>query len=103
MGDYARESPPIVDGDGAMFHSLNRNKKSVTLDLKSDEGRDQFLTLVKEADVLVEGFRPGVMERLSLGYEEVKRVNVRIVYCSITGYGQTGPYAKKSRSRCEFY
>ncbi|GAK00651.1 LOW QUALITY PROTEIN: alpha-methylacyl-CoA racemase [Geomicrobium sp. JCM 19055] len=96
MGDYARESPPIVDGDGAMFHSLNRNKKSVTLDLKSDEGRDQFLTLVKEADVLVEGFRPGVMERLSLGYEEVKRVNVRIVYCSITGYGQTGPYAKKA-------
>ncbi|NCU17853.1 CaiB/BaiF CoA transferase family protein [Pallidibacillus pasinlerensis] len=94
LGDYARFYEPKVDEYGAMFHSLNRNKKSVTLNLKDEEGKQKFLQLVKDADVLVESFRPGVMERLGLNYEILKELNPRLIYCAITGYGQTGPYAK---------
>ncbi|SFD43014.1 Crotonobetainyl-CoA:carnitine CoA-transferase CaiB [Lentibacillus persicus] len=91
-GDYARADEPKLDEDSAFFHSINRNKKSVCLDLKSQEGKNQFLKLVKTADVVVESFRPGVMERLGLDYESIKKVNPAIIYCAITGYGQTGPY-----------
>lgn len=94
LGDYARFYEPKVDEYGAMFHSLNRNKKSVTLNLKDEEDKQKFLQLVKDADVLVESFRPGVMERLGLNYEILKEINPRLIYCAITGYGQTGPYAK---------
>lgn len=82
-GDYA---PP------ALRAIVNRNKRGLQLDLKQPEGADAFLRLARGADVLVEGFRPGAMERLGLGYDAVAAVNPRIVYCSLTGYGQTGPY-----------
>ncbi|WP_100011232.1 CaiB/BaiF CoA transferase family protein [Lentibacillus sediminis] len=93
IGDYARAYDPKVDEDSALFHSLNRNKKSVCLDLKSEEGKAAFLGMVEKADVVVESFRPGVMERLGLDYEHLKSINPGLVYCAITGYGQTGPYA----------
>jgi crotonobetainyl-CoA:carnitine CoA-transferase CaiB-like acyl-CoA transferase len=76
----------------ATFCSLNRNKKSVTLDLRSDEGREIVLKLARDADVLIENFRPGVMQKRGLGYETIKTINAKLVYCSISGFGQTGPY-----------
>ncbi|MBP1971283.1 crotonobetainyl-CoA:carnitine CoA-transferase CaiB-like acyl-CoA transferase [Virgibacillus natechei] len=94
-GDYARAYDPKLDEDSAMFHSLNRNKKSVCLNLKSEEGKAYFLKLVETADVVVESFRPGVMERLGLNYKELKSINPGLVYCAVTGYGQTGPYANR--------
>lgn len=94
QGDYARWGEPKIGEYNAMFHSLNRNKRSVTLNLKSDDDKEVFIDLVKTADVLVESFRPGVMDRLGLGYEELKKHNPKLVYCAITGYGQSGPYAQ---------
>lgn len=93
-GDYLRFSPPITSsGMSVHFHVVNRNKRSVALDLKKKEGRELLMELAGGwADVLVEQFRPGVMERLGLGYDTVREVNPSIVYCSITGYGQDGPY-----------
>ncbi|HEX6595088.1 MAG TPA: CaiB/BaiF CoA-transferase family protein [Bacillota bacterium] len=93
IGDYARDFQPKVDTDSAMFHSLNRNKKSVCLNLKTDQGKEVFLQLVQGADVVIESFRPGVMKRLGFDYETLKEINPRLIYCAITGYGQTGPYA----------
>ncbi|SDI64192.1 CaiB/BaiF CoA transferase family protein [Natribacillus halophilus] len=95
-GDYARAMGPIVDDNSALFHSLNRNKKSATLNLKAAEGKETFLKLVETADVVIESFRPGVMDRLGLDYETLKFVNPGLVYCAVTGYGQTGPYAHYS-------
>lgn len=95
MGDYARYYETKLDEDSALFHSLNRNKKSVCLDLKSEDGKDNFLRMVEMADVVVESFRPGVMERLGLGYETLKIVNPGLIYCAVTGYGQTGPYKEQ--------
>src|SRR5579883_2851286 len=92
-GDYGRFMPP--QGAGGMslyFLAINRNKRSMTLNLKTPDGREIFLRLVKQADVVLESFRPGVLERLGLGYEQLKEVNPRLVYCAITGYGQNGPY-----------
>jgi crotonobetainyl-CoA:carnitine CoA-transferase CaiB-like acyl-CoA transferase len=92
-GDYIRWIPPM-HGETSYHHLvLNRNKRSVTLDLKHDAAKIILRTLVKEADVLVEGFRPGVMDRLGLNYENLKRTNDRLIYCAITGYGQDGPYS----------
>ncbi|MFB3163352.1 CoA transferase [Neobacillus sp. 179-J 1A1 HS] len=97
VGDYARWYEPRVNDDqSAMFISLNRNKRSITLDLKAEKDKDAFISLVKTADVLIESFRPGVMERLGLGYEQLKVHNPKLIYCAITGYGQTGPYAKEA-------
>jgi formyl-CoA transferase len=76
----------------ATFCSLNRNKRSITLDLRADEGRDVALKLAANADVLIQNFRPGVMEKRGLGYEDVKKLNRKIVYCSISGFGSKGPY-----------
>jgi len=96
--DLMRRLPPLVgepkDNNrlGAVFYSLNRNKKSLTLDLKSEKGKEIFKKLVKNADVLIEQFRPGVMKRLGLEYEVLKEINPKLIYCSITGYGQDGPY-----------
>src|SRR5580693_8399758 len=92
-GDYARWLPPYLDGEGALFHMVNRGKKSLTLDLKSAGGRTAFLGLVETADVVVESFRPGAMERLGLGYDALRERNARLIYVSITGYGQDGPLA----------
>jgi crotonobetainyl-CoA:carnitine CoA-transferase CaiB-like acyl-CoA transferase len=92
LGDYARFYEPKVGEYSAMFHSLNRNKRSMTLDLKNEQNKQIFIDLVKTADVLIESFRPGVMDRLGLGYEELKKHNPKLIYCAITSYGQTGPY-----------
>jgi crotonobetainyl-CoA:carnitine CoA-transferase CaiB-like acyl-CoA transferase len=95
-GDYMRLTPPLVDGQSALFEALNRNKRSVTLNLKSDQGRGLLLTLVDQSDVLVEGNRPGVMNRLGLGWDVLHARNPRLVMCSITGYGQDGPFANRA-------
>ncbi|MCC7103845.1 MAG: CoA transferase [Chloroflexi bacterium] len=92
MGDPSRTTQPLVDGISPRHAMLNRNKRAVTLNLKHPEGRSVFLDLVRTADVLLEGFRPGVMERLGLGYETLREVNPRLVYCAISGYGTSGPY-----------
>jgi alpha-methylacyl-CoA racemase len=96
MGDYIRWSPPYYEGAhesarSALFLSLNRNKRSIRLDLKSEGGRDALLRLVGEYDVVLESFRPGVLDRLGVGYERMREVNPGIVYCAISGYGQDGP------------
>lgn len=90
-GDYARQSPPLRGEESAIFYALNRNKRSLALDLKTASGRGVLLRLVERYDVLVESFRPGVMERLGLGWEVLHERNPRLVYCSVTGFGQTGP------------
>ncbi|TDL75598.1 CoA transferase [Rhodococcus qingshengii] len=96
-GDYARwYEPKVNDDQSAMFISLNRNKRSITLDLKDEKDKEAFISLIKTADVLIESFRPGVMDRLGLGFEELKVHNPKLIYCAITGYGQSGPYAKEA-------
>jgi crotonobetainyl-CoA:carnitine CoA-transferase CaiB-like acyl-CoA transferase len=92
-GDEMRSYVPKLGTDSVNFALLNRAKRSVMLDLKSKEGREEALRLVAEADIVIEQFRAGVMARLGLGYEDLRAVNPRIVYCSISGYGQTGPMA----------
>lgn len=92
LGDYMRTMGTIINKDSAEFLMLNRNKKSMKLNLQSDAGKEIFLQLAAEYDVILEGFRPGVMDRLGVGYEDVKKVNSKIIYCSLTGYGQSGPY-----------
>ncbi len=96
MGDPARQSRAGIKQPGAYFLATNRNKRSVTINLKHERGREIFLRLVAEADVVVEGFRPGVMDRLGVGYETLKAINPRLIYCAITGYGQDGPYRLKA-------
>jgi len=96
MGDYIRWSPPFYEGAhktaaSALFLSLNRNKRSIRLDLKSEGGREALLRLVREYDVVLESFRPGVLDRLGVGYERMREQNPGIVYCAISGYGQDGP------------
>jgi crotonobetainyl-CoA:carnitine CoA-transferase CaiB-like acyl-CoA transferase len=95
-GDPARNIPPRVKEEGSLFLTVNRNKKSVTLNLKDPRGVDAFLKLAATADVIIEGFRPGVVDRLGIGYKSTSAVNPKIIYCSLTGYGQTGPMAKRS-------
>ena len=92
-GEDARLTEPKIDGESIGFAVLNHGKRSVALDLKSDAAMDILRPLLEKADVLVEQFRPGVMDRLGLGYEAVRAINPGIIYCSITGYGQTGPKA----------
>src|SRR5581483_11761376 len=96
MGDYARWAPPYHDGPdqtarSAFFLALNRGKRSIRVDLKSHDGKDVLIKLARDADVLLESFRPGVLDRLGVGYERLRSVNQRLVYCAITGYGQDGP------------
>ena len=91
-GDYIRWSPPEVDGQSAAHRAVNRGKRSITLNLKAPDGPPLLHRLVEHADVLVEGFRPGVMDRLGVGYESLASRNPALVYCAITGYGQDGPY-----------
>ncbi|HHW06336.1 MAG TPA: CoA transferase [Clostridia bacterium] len=98
QGDYMRWMPPRLPGtkESSLFWGLNRNKKSMTLNLKSKGGKEIFLNLVRRYDVVVEGFRPGVMEELGLGYEALKEVNPGLIMCSISGYGQDGPYRERA-------
>lgn len=83
------------EGESISFISFNRNKKSIALDLKSEEGKKIVKNIIAKADILLENFRPGVMERLGLGYEEMKDINPKLVYCSSSGYGSSGPYLKR--------
>lgn len=94
-GDTLRAWPPITDGYSENFASLNRNKRSVTLNLKNAEDRELARKLAAGADVLIENNRPGVMDRLGLGYTALRELNPRLVYCSISAYGQTGPRAQE--------
>jgi alpha-methylacyl-CoA racemase len=104
MGDYVRWAPPYYGEDerqslgtrSALFLSLNRNKRSIRLDLKSDGGREALLRLVRDFDVLLESYRPGVLDRLGVGYESTRQENPALVYCAITGYGQTGPNVQRA-------
>jgi crotonobetainyl-CoA:carnitine CoA-transferase CaiB-like acyl-CoA transferase len=95
-GDWMRSTPPLAGDQSVQFNALNRNKRSVTLNLKSAEGRDLLLELVHGAAVLVEGNRPGVMNRLGLGWDVLHGRNPKLVVCSITGYGQDGPFAARA-------
>ncbi len=104
MGDYIRWAPPYYGGEeqqglgtrSALYLALNRGKRSVRLDLKSAAGREAFLRLVAAYDVVLDGFRPGVMERLGVGYERLREANPAIVVCAITGYGQDGPNTQRA-------
>ncbi len=91
-GDDSRRLNPHVNGASFPFASVNRNKRSIALDLKSEEGRDIALDMMRTADVVTENFRPGVTERLGLDYESVRALNPDVIYCSVSGFGQTGPY-----------
>ena len=95
-GDYARTLGRVRDGMTEFFRLINRNKRALRLDLNDAAGRGVFLRLAERADVIVEGFRPGVMDRFGVGYPAIAAINPRIVYCSITGYGQDGPYAMRA-------
>jgi len=91
-GDDSRKYPPFVGSESAYFMNLNRNKKSMVMNLKDPEGRKVFLNLVKRSDVILENFRPGTMEKLGLGYDAIKQHNPDIVYSCISGFGHSGPY-----------
>jgi crotonobetainyl-CoA:carnitine CoA-transferase CaiB-like acyl-CoA transferase len=96
VGDYVRHIPPFYKKESVYFLAVNRNKKSLTLNLKDQRGKDIFLDLVKTSDVVLEGFRPGVMDKLDIGYKTLSEINPGIVVCSISGYGQDGPYAMRA-------
>lgn len=95
-GDYSRSFPPFLKDFGYWHLQLNRNKQSVVLDLKSEEGKNIFLELVKTADVVVESYRPGVLKKLGVDYEAAAKINPKIIYCSLSGYGSKGPLAHKA-------
>lgn len=94
-GDDARAYGPYKNGESLYFANLNRSKRGITLNLKSEKGRELFLELVKTADVVLENFRPGVMDRLGLGYDGLSRVNDQIIYAAISGFGSYGPYSDR--------
>jgi crotonobetainyl-CoA:carnitine CoA-transferase CaiB-like acyl-CoA transferase len=96
IGDPTRWTKPMIGQQGSAFRQVNRNKKSLALDLKKSEGREIFLKLAATADIVLEQFRPGVVARLGIGYTEVSEINPRIVYCSLTGFGQDGPHRERS-------
>src|SRR5437588_6287137 len=101
MGDYVRWSPPYYEGAeqtarSALCLALNRGKRSIRIDLKNERGKEVLLRLAGEADVLLESFRPGVLDRLGVGYERLREENPRLVYGAITGYGQDGPLRDRS-------
>ena len=96
-GDDTRHwGPPFIQDESAYFLSINRNKRSLTLNLRDPQAKEVFLKLARDADVVVENFTPGVMERFGLGYDDVKAANPNIIYCSISGFGQGGPYSGRS-------
>ena len=94
-GEEMRRMPPFVGGESYAFMIFNRNKRSVILDLKTTEGREACLRIAEQADILLENYRPGVAERLGLGYQAMMDLNPRLIYCSVSGFGQTGPYRER--------
>ena len=104
MGDYVRWAPPYYGAEeqqalgtrSALYLALNRGKRSIRLDLKSERGRDAFLRLARDCDVVLESLRPGVLDKLGCGYAVLREANPRLVYCAITGYGQTGPNTQRA-------
>jgi formyl-CoA transferase len=94
-GDDSRQFPPFVGEESMYYVNLNRGKRSITINLKTDEGKRLFVELVKRCDVVLENFRPGTMERLGLGYERLREANPRLVYAAISGFGQYGPYRER--------
>ncbi len=96
QGDYTRGIAPIRKKDSAIFLALNRNKKSIKLNLKIREGKEIFYKLIQSYDIILESFRPGVIDRLGIGYQELKKRNPRVILCSLSGYGQDGPYQERS-------
>lgn len=95
-GDDARHNAPIVGSESAYFMNLNRNKRGITLNLKNEGGKEIFRKLVKRSDIVIENYRPGVMEKLGLGYEELKKINPAIIYGCVSGFGHFGPYSKRA-------
>jgi len=95
VGDDSRAFGPYINGESAYYMNLNRNKKGVTLNLKNEEAKKIFLEMVKKADVVVENYRPGTMEKLGLGYDKLKEANEGIVYAAVSGFGHYGPYMKR--------
>lgn len=95
-GDDSRQFGPFVNGESSYFMNLNRNKKGVTLNLKNPKGKEIFLDLVKESDIVIENYRPGTMEKLELGYEELKKINPKIIYGCVSGFGHYGPYKDRA-------
>lgn len=94
FGEPNRHNSATINGESTFFMNYNSNKKFITLNLKSDKGKEIFLDMVKISDVVLDNFRPGVMDRLGIGYEAQKRVNPNIIYATSTGFGYTGPYKK---------
>jgi crotonobetainyl-CoA:carnitine CoA-transferase CaiB-like acyl-CoA transferase len=94
--DSRRFLPPDINGEPAAFMMMNRNKRGIALDLKSEEGKEVLLRLVKDADVLIENYRRDTMDKLGLGYEELKKINPGLIYCEISGFGRTGPYKDRA-------
>jgi CoA:oxalate CoA-transferase len=94
-GDDTRSYPPFQKGESAYFMSLNRGKKSVTLNLKHEKGKEILKSLAKKSDILIENFKPGTMDGLGLGYEDLRKVNPRLIYAASSGFGQTGPYSSR--------
>tara|TARA_B100001250_G_scaffold132917_5_gene113598 strand:- start:3760 stop:4956 length:1197 start_codon:yes stop_codon:yes gene_type:complete len=95
-GDDIRKWGPFKNGESVGFMNLNRNKESIVIDFKNPDGIEAMKTLVKKSDVILENYRTGTMEKLGLGYEDLKKLNKKIIYCSISGFGRTGPYAKRA-------
>ncbi len=94
-GDDARINYPIINGESAYFMNLNRNKRGITLNLKSEKGKEIFRKLVAKSDIVLENYRPGVMDKLGLGYEELKKINPAIIYGAVSGFGHYGPYSQR--------
>ena len=95
QGDYFRKMGPVKNQESVYFLALNRNKKSMTLNLKMEEGKEIFYKLIETYDIVLEGFRPGVIDRLGMGYQELKKRNPRVIFCALSGYGQDGPYRER--------
>ena len=95
-GDDARRmGPPFIEGESAAFLGINRNKRSIVADMRTDGGREIVQELARRSDILIQNFRPGSLERMGLGYEQVREINPAIIYCTISGFGATGPYARR--------
>ena len=101
-GDGFRKAPPLVKTMGSYFHMINRNKRAMTLNLRDAEGRKIFLKMVAEADVLLDTFRPGTLQKLRLAFDDLKKLNPRLIHCSLTGFGQDGPYRDRAAHDINF-